>query len=76
MDHLNRLDEPVFIAVQKPLLLEFGTHHGLTSYIAFALQQRLKMKTNLESMDNKDNFGEVRPLREFVQTLECYLTGL
>ena len=29
---LNRLDEPVFIAVQKLLLCEFGIHHGLTSY--------------------------------------------
>ena len=24
---LNRLDEPIFIAVSKPLLTEFGIHH-------------------------------------------------
>ena len=28
---LNRLDEPVFIAVSKPLLTEFGIHHRLES---------------------------------------------
>ena len=28
---LNRLDEPVFIAVSKPLLNEFGIHHRLES---------------------------------------------
>ena len=27
--HLNRLDEPVFIAVSKPLLTEFDIHHRL-----------------------------------------------
>ena len=26
---LNRLDEPVFMAVPKPMLTEFGIHHGL-----------------------------------------------
>ena len=29
--HLNRLDEPVFMAVSKPLLTEFGIHHRLES---------------------------------------------
>ena len=28
---LNRLDEPVFMAVTKPLLTEFGIHHRLES---------------------------------------------
>ena len=28
---LNRLDEPVFIAVSKPLLTEFHIHHRLES---------------------------------------------
>ena len=28
---LNRPDEPVFIAVSKPLLTEFGIHHRLES---------------------------------------------
>ena len=28
---LNRLDEPVFITVSKPLLTEFGIHHRLES---------------------------------------------
>ena len=29
--HLNCLDEPLFIAVSKPLLTEFGIHHRLES---------------------------------------------
>ena len=29
--HLNRLDEPVFMAVSKPLLTEVGIHHRLES---------------------------------------------
>ena len=29
--NLNRLDEPVFIAVSKPLLTEFGIYLGLES---------------------------------------------
>ena len=28
---LNRLDEPVFMAVSKPLLTEFGINHRLES---------------------------------------------
>ena len=28
---LNRLDEPVFMAVPKPMLTEFGIHHRLES---------------------------------------------
>ena len=31
--HLNRLDEPVFMAVSKPLLTEFGIHHRLESCV-------------------------------------------
>ena len=29
--HLNRLDEPVFMAVSKPMQTEFGIHHRLES---------------------------------------------
>ena len=35
--HLNRLDEPVLIAVSKPLLTEFGIHHRLESCDGFIL---------------------------------------
>ena len=30
---LNRLDEPIFTAVSKPLLTEFGIHHILESCV-------------------------------------------
>ena len=29
--HLNRLDEPVFMAVPKPMLTEFGIYYRLES---------------------------------------------
>ena len=32
---LNRLDEPVFMAVSKPLLTEFGIRHRLESCVGF-----------------------------------------
>ena len=31
---LNRLDEPVFMAVPKPTLTEFGIHHRLESCVS------------------------------------------
>ena len=34
--HLNRLDEPVLIAVSKPLLTEFGIHPRLESCAVFS----------------------------------------
>ena len=34
---LNRLDEPVFIAVSKPLITEFGIRNKLESYITLFL---------------------------------------
>ena len=30
--HLNRLDEPIFMAVPKPMLTEFGIQYRLESY--------------------------------------------
>ena len=36
---LNRLDEPVFRAVSKPLLTEFGIHHRLESCAWYSLAE-------------------------------------
>ena len=36
---LNRLDEPVFMAVSKPLLTEFGIHHRLESCESFTFYE-------------------------------------
>ena len=33
--HLNCFDEPVFIAVSKPLLTEFGIHHRFENCVCF-----------------------------------------
>ena len=35
---LNCLDEPVLIAVSKPLPTEFGIHHSLESFVAVTNQ--------------------------------------
>ena len=37
--HLNRLDEPVFMAVSKPLLTGFGIHHRLESCERFLMKK-------------------------------------
>ena len=34
---LNRLEEPIFMAVSKPLLTEFGIHHRLESCALYLL---------------------------------------
>ena len=39
---LNRLDEPGFIAVLKPLLTEFGIHHRLESCERIFAQNKMK----------------------------------
>ena len=44
--HLNRLEEPVFIAVSKPLLTEFGIHHRLESCVRFLLAYSLAMASS------------------------------
>ena len=37
---LNRLDEPVFIAVSKPLVTEFGIYHRLESCVGSVAYSR------------------------------------
>ena len=48
---LNRLDEPVFIAVSKPLLTEFGIHHRLESCEGFLFNSG-KLYPTFQSMMN------------------------
>ena len=38
--HLNRLDEPVLMAVPKPMLTEFGIHYRLESCVGRAPNER------------------------------------
>ena len=37
---LNRLDEPVFMAVPKPMLTEFGIHYRLESCVVLSEARR------------------------------------
>ena len=41
---LNRLDEPVYIALSKPLLTEFGIHPRLESCVLHTEQKVSKIK--------------------------------
>ena len=47
---LNHLDEPVFMAVPKPMLTEFGIHHRLESCGQF--------QTNLNEMTLSTKFSQ------------------
>ena len=38
--HLNCLDEPVFMAVPKPMLTDFGTHHMQIGGLCSAMYSR------------------------------------
>ena len=44
--HLNRPDEPVFMAVSKSLLTEFGIHHRLESGAYYCSSQILNLFLN------------------------------
>ena len=43
---MNRLDEPIFIAVSKPLLTEFGIHHRLESCVKECLIWQISVDFN------------------------------
>ena len=50
--HLNHLDDPVLIAVSKPLPTEFGIHHRLESCGSVLLMSRYNFSTIInESTD-------------------------
>ena len=48
---LNRLDEPVFIAVSKPLLTEFDIHQRLESCEGYWLFHKNKLVTVRKKQD-------------------------
>ena len=56
---LNRLDEPVFIAVSKPLLTEFGIHHRLESCAVFLffVQKSVKKAKTIQMKVSRTCFG-------------------
>ena len=51
---LNRLDEPVFIAVSKPLLTEFGIHLRLESCGLLSIVGKWKIKFVLHKFTNNE----------------------
>ena len=50
---LNRLDEPVFMAVSKPLLTEFGIHHRLESCDLFLLIEQYGENMEYQLFQNR-----------------------
>ena len=53
---LNRLDEPVLIAVTKPLLTEFGIHLRLESCVEAWTVRPLSSLDNLSLLDISGGF--------------------
>ena len=53
---LNCLDEPVFIAVSKPLLTEFGIHHRLESCVS-DIPFPISLSSPFYLQELKDAFG-------------------
>ena len=58
---MNCLDEPIFIAVSKPLLTEFGIHHGLESCVAsqcsifsFFQMEELELRKEIEAKRKRE----------------------
>ena len=47
---LNRLDEPVFMAVSKPLLTEFGIHYRLESCALRMCKDLNNLKNSIEQV--------------------------
>ena len=51
---LNRLDEPVFMAVPKPILTEFGIHYRLESCVVLSEARRpLLIRSSAGKADTK-----------------------
>ena len=50
---LNRLDEPVFIAVLKPLLTEFGIDHRLESCVLHKTSSNIQNYTKFSKKSTK-----------------------
>ena len=50
---LNRLDEPVFMAVSKPLLTQFGIRHRLESCVGFTSTDSKAVMVEYRKKSNK-----------------------
>ena len=73
MGHLlYRLDEPVLIAVSKPLLTEFGIHHRLENCEPFAknpimvLLKSVKLLKHSFSPCTKDSLSQVGTIHQII----------
>ena len=55
---LNRLDEPVFMAVPKPMLTEFGIHHRLESCEADTDREDWALESCMWPLINRNDFQE------------------
>ena len=58
---LNRLDEPVFMAVSKPLRTEFGIHHRLKSCVKLLF---IRFYAHTHKMDNTEVKGHEKTVPE------------
>ena len=62
---LNRLDEPVFMAVPKPMQTEFGIHHRLECCVYFRFihgEGGLEVSLDTEVFSQRRNLDWLWPL--------------
>ena len=74
---LNRLYEPIFTAVSKPLLTEFGIHHRLENCEPFAknpsmvLLKSVKLLKHSFSPCTQDSLSQVGTIHQIIQDYVC-----
>ena len=55
---LNRLNEPIFMAVSKPLLTEFGIHHRLECCIILTNSQAFRIIFKKNQVGSEKNLSK------------------
>ena len=59
--HLNRLDEPVFMAESKPMLTDFDIHYRLESCVGQLIHRLPKMQTSFWLLETRPVVVEDSP---------------
>ena len=71
--HLNRLDEPIFMAVPKPMLTEFGIHYILESCAVHIIYPQCKVSLQHNSYVILTTLGTTE---NSINTSKQYISGL
>ena len=71
---LNRLIEPVFMAVSKPLLTEFGIHDRLEScegFRIYSLKWKMALSLVIEQNIGTVGFGKMYQEKKTISSFSC-----